>query len=96
MSRPPLCRRFWQDQFLAGYNKFPGGDEPTIGIDYNGRLFQVLGNDQRCGYGCWGMNTSTGFIEVMVANSRRHSGVHPNAAMACCCDLKPSPGSGPE
>ena len=43
-----------------------------MGIDYDGRLFQVLrgGGDQpECGKGCWGVNTTTGYVQVIAARS---------------------------
>ena len=74
------CCRFWTDQFLAGYNSLPGSNEPTIGIDYDGRLFQVLGDGPNCGWNCWGMDTTTGFIQVIVAAFARQL-----ATGACRC-----------
>ena len=69
-SRPPQRCRFWRNQFLAVYNSFPGSDEPSIGINYDGRLFQVLGPDNRCGGGCWGMKTTIGYIQVNAVMSQ--------------------------
>ena len=70
-SRPAspqdVIRRFWQDQFLAGYHTHDtGGDDPTIGIDYEGRVFQILGGlpGTPAGIGCWGTNTTTGYVQV--------------------------------
>ena len=59
-------RRFWQDQFLARQYSHDGGGEPTVGIDYDGRVFQVLGGQPGTpfGIGCWGTNTSTGYVQV--------------------------------
>ena len=60
----PACR-FWADQFLAGYNGYSGSDEPSIGLDYDGRIFQSLHLNRECGRGCWGMNTTTGLFQVL-------------------------------
>ena len=68
-----LCCRFWQDQFLAGYNKYlAADDEPTIGIDYDGRLFQMVGSAPGCGMNCWGMNTTTGYLQVTCNFRKAH------------------------
>ncbi len=42
------------------------GGDPTIGIDYEGRVFQILGGKPGTpfGIGCWGTNTTTGYVQV--------------------------------
>ena len=75
-SEPGVCcsrevsldphRRFWQDHFLAGYYSYGESSDPTIGIDYAGRIFQILGGKVGTlfGYGCWGTNTTTGYVQA--------------------------------
>ena len=60
-------RRVWQDHFLAGhYSHDDSSDDPTVGIDYEGRIFQILGGKPGTpfGFGCWGTNTTTGYVQV--------------------------------
>lgn len=51
-------QRFWTDMFLAQLHKHGAhqGEEPTLGLDYEGRVFQMFRNFDK---GCWSMDLKT-------------------------------------
>mmetsp|Transcript_18874 Transcript_18874/g.57041 ORF Transcript_18874/g.57041 Transcript_18874/m.57041 type:complete len:204 (+) Transcript_18874:1174-1785(+) len=54
-------QRFWTDIFLSQVHKTGAyrGDEPTVGLDYDGKVFQMFRAVPVSDKGCWSMDLKT-------------------------------------